>query len=75
VEDTGIGIALEHHALVFEEFRQIEDDFTRRYQGTGLGLPICKRLVAMHGGSIWLKSVPGSGSIFSFTVPLAATCR
>jgi signal transduction histidine kinase/CheY-like chemotaxis protein len=72
VQDSGIGIAPEHHALVFEEFRQVEDDFTRSYQGTGLGLPICKRLVEMHGGTIWLESTPGAGSTFSFTLPLAA---
>jgi signal transduction histidine kinase/DNA-binding response OmpR family regulator len=72
VQDSGIGIAPEHHALVFEEFRQVEDDFTRSYQGTGLGLPICKRLVEMHSGQIWLASTPGVGSTFSFTLPLAA---
>jgi signal transduction histidine kinase/DNA-binding response OmpR family regulator len=70
VQDTGIGIAPEHHELVFEEFRQVEDEFTRGYQGTGLGLPICKRLVEMHGGAIWLESTPGVGSTFSFTIPL-----
>lgn len=73
VQDTGIGIAPEHHALVFEEFRQVEDAFTRSYQGTGLGLPICQRMVELHGGTLWMTSTLGVGSTFSFTLPLAPT--
>ncbi|MBX0330561.1 AAA family ATPase [Oscillochloris sp. ZM17-4] len=71
VQDTGAGIAPEHQTLVFEEFRQIQDDSQPEQQGTGLGLPISKRLVEMHGGHLWLESTPGVGSTFSFTLPLA----
>ncbi|NTV62523.1 MAG: GAF domain-containing protein [Oscillochloris sp.] len=71
VQDTGVGIAPEHQALAFEEFRQIQDDSQPEQQGTGLGLPISKRLVEMHGGRIWLESTPGIGSTFSFSLPLA----
>jgi signal transduction histidine kinase/DNA-binding LacI/PurR family transcriptional regulator/CheY-like chemotaxis protein len=70
VRDTGIGIGAEHHTLVFEEFRQVQGDLTREYQGTGLGLPICKRLVEMHGGTMWLASTSGEGSTFFFTLPI-----
>lgn len=69
VQDTGIGIAPEHQELIFEEFRQMEGDLTRQYQGTGLGLPISRRLVELHSGRMWLESVPGDGSTFFFTLP------
>jgi signal transduction histidine kinase/CheY-like chemotaxis protein len=72
VADTGIGIPLEEQVRVFEEFRQIQDGLSRSYQGTGLGLPISKRLVELHGGRMWLESTPGVGSTFYFTVPVAA---
>jgi signal transduction histidine kinase/CheY-like chemotaxis protein len=71
VQDTGIGIPANQQSLVFEEFRQIEGELSRSYQGTGLGLPISRRLVELHGGRMWLESVPGQGSTFSFTLPLA----
>ncbi len=71
VRDTGIGIAPEHLALIFEEFRQADSDLARAYQGTGLGLPISKGLVEMHGGTMWVESTPGVGSTFSFTLPMA----
>jgi signal transduction histidine kinase/DNA-binding LacI/PurR family transcriptional regulator len=70
VTDSGMGIATEHQALVFEEFRQVEDALHQQ-QGTGLGLPISKRLVELHGGRLWLESRPGEGSTFSFTVPIS----
>lgn len=70
VRDSGIGIAPEHHHLVFEEFRQVDNGLTRLHQGTGLGLPISKRLVEMHGGNMWLESASGEGSTFSFTIPI-----
>jgi signal transduction histidine kinase len=69
VIDSGIGIALEHQALVFEEFRQVQGVLNRQ-QGSGLGLSISKRLVELHGGRIWLESRPGRGATFSFTLPL-----
>jgi PAS domain S-box-containing protein len=71
VKDTGIGIAKEHHALIFEQFRQVDSGSTRKAGGTGLGLPITRRLVEMHGGEIWVESEVGSGSTFNFTIPLA----
>jgi signal transduction histidine kinase/DNA-binding response OmpR family regulator len=70
VQDSGIGIAPDDQALIFEEFRQVQEESTRNYSGTGLGLPISRRLVAMHGGQMWLESTPGVGSTFSFTLPL-----
>ncbi|MBV9788472.1 MAG: response regulator, partial [Chloroflexi bacterium] len=69
VHDTGIGIAPEHLALIFEEFRQVEGDSNRRYEGTGLGLAICRRLIELHGGRIWVESQMDVGSSFFFTLP------
>ena len=69
VTDTGCGISPEHQKLVFERFRQVRD---RKARGTGLGLPIAKRLVELHGGRIALTSVVDQGSTFTFTVPLSA---
>lgn len=73
VEDTGIGIAPEHIAVIFEEFRQVEELLSRRYGGTGLGLPISQRLVELHGGTLTVRSTLGQGSTFSFTMPAAVT--
>ena len=70
IVDTGIGIAPEKHALIFEPFRQADGSTTREFGGTGLGLAICKTLVEVFGGRIWIES-GASGSIFHFTVPLA----
>jgi signal transduction histidine kinase/DNA-binding LacI/PurR family transcriptional regulator len=70
VTDSGMGIAPENQALVFEEFRQVQDA-QHRQQGTGLGLPISKRLVELHGGRIWLESRPGEGATFAFTLPIS----
>jgi signal transduction histidine kinase/CheY-like chemotaxis protein len=72
VADTGIGIPQEEQARVFEEFQQVQDGLSRSYQGTGLGLPISKRLVELHGGQMWLESTPDIGSTFYFTIPVAA---
>jgi signal transduction histidine kinase/CheY-like chemotaxis protein len=69
VRDTGIGIKPEYHEIIFKRFRQVEMDFTRKYGGTGLGLPICKALVEMLGGRIWVESEFGKGSTFHFTLP------
>jgi GAF domain-containing protein/anti-sigma regulatory factor (Ser/Thr protein kinase) len=70
VRDTGIGIAPEDQAVVFEEFRQVGRDGLRKAEGTGLGLTLTKRLVELHGGEIRLESAPGKGSTFSFTLPV-----
>ncbi|MBL7953916.1 MAG: response regulator, partial [Flavobacteriales bacterium] len=71
VTDTGIGIAPERLARVFDEFTQAESDHARRFGGTGLGLTICKRLVEMQGGTITARSEVGQGSSFTFTIPYA----
>ena len=72
ITDTGIGIAPEDHAAVFEQFKQVGGDtLTDKPKGTGLGLPICKEIVEHHGGRIWLESKIGKGSTFSFALPLA----
>jgi len=70
VADTGIGIAPEDQAVVFEEFRQVGRDRMRTAEGTGLGLALTRRFVELHGGEIRLDSTPGQGSTFSFTLPL-----
>ena len=68
VRDTGIGIPREKHQRVFESFSQADSSTTREYGGTGLGLTICARLVALMGGAMTLESAPGEGSAFGFSV-------
>ncbi|HEX9431704.1 MAG TPA: ATP-binding protein [Burkholderiales bacterium] len=70
VKDTGIGIAPEDQAVVFEEFKQVGRDYTRKAEGTGLGLALTKRFVELHGGEISLASHPGKGSTFTVTLPI-----
>jgi two-component system sensor histidine kinase/response regulator len=67
VEDTGIGIPVENQAHIFEAFTQVDGSTTRRFGGTGLGLTICRQLVQMMGGRIWVVSTPARGSAFHFT--------
>ena len=69
VTDSGIGIATDKVAHVFERFTQADSSTTRRFGGSGLGLTICKRLVELMGGRIWVESVIGEGSVFSFVAP------
>jgi signal transduction histidine kinase len=68
VRDTGIGIAPQDIATLFQPFRQVAVGLTRKHEGTGLGLSICRRLVELMGGTIGVESTPGVGSLFSFTV-------
>ncbi|MGB5079764.1 MAG: response regulator [Burkholderiales bacterium] len=70
VSDTGVGIAKEQQAAIFEPFLQADTSTTRVYGGTGLGLTISSRLVQMMGGRIWVESEPGRGSEFHFTARL-----
>jgi signal transduction histidine kinase/CheY-like chemotaxis protein len=70
VSDTGIGIAPEHQALIFQEFSQLDNPLQKKVRGTGLGLPLTKKLTELLGGSISVKSVLGVGSTFSVQLPL-----
>ena len=70
VKDTGIGIAPEDQAAVFEEFKQVGRDYTKKAEGTGLGLALTKRFVELHGGEIRLESALGKGSTFTISLPL-----
>ncbi|WP_096700791.1 PAS-domain containing protein [Magnetospirillum sp. 15-1] len=72
VTDTGIGIEPAAAPALFSEFVQADSSITRRFGGTGLGLSICKKLVEMMGGEIGFDSMPGAGTTFHFTMPLAA---
>jgi PAS domain S-box-containing protein len=72
VSDTGIGVAPDEQASIFEAFHQAGAAAGGMREGTGLGLPITRRLVEEHGGRIWLESEPGRGSRFIFTIPLKA---
>jgi signal transduction histidine kinase len=69
VGDTGVGIASEHHDLIFREFAQVDATPSRPHHGTGLGLTIARKLVELHGGQIWVESALGTGSRFFFTIP------
>jgi signal transduction histidine kinase len=71
VTDTGVGIAPEDQEAIFEEFRQVGSDYARKREGTGLGLALARRLVALHGGKLWVESEPGKGSTFTFTLPVS----
>ena len=71
VNDTGIGIAPDHLAQIFEDFVQVENTFQRRVRGTGLGLALSKKLARLLGGDVAVESVVGQGSTFSVTTPMA----
>lgn len=67
--DSGVGIPEDSLELIFEEFRQVDSQLSRQYSGTGLGLALTKKLVALHGGAIVVKSEVDKGSTFTFTIP------
>jgi len=73
VTDTGIGIRPEDRERIFQEFEQVEMSAERRFEGTGLGLTLARKLVELQGGRIWLESEVGKGSTFSFVLPLRTT--
>ncbi len=75
VSDTGIGISPEDFDLVFERFKQADSSVSRKYGGTGLGLPISKKLATLMGGNIFLSSEPGKGSTFSVLLPIKFTAE
>jgi signal transduction histidine kinase len=70
VSDTGIGIAAEHLGRVFEEFAQVDSPLQRRVKGTGLGLPLSRRLARLLGGDVLVESEVGRGSVFSLVLPI-----
>lgn len=70
VDDSGIGIPEEEHEKIFDRFYQVDHSLQKNYRGVGLGLNITRKLVEMLGGKIWVKSKPGEGSTFYFTIPL-----
>jgi PAS domain S-box-containing protein len=72
VADTGIGIRAEDLGKIFEDFTQVDGSISRKYGGTGLGLPITRRLMQMMGGDITVESVPGEGSTFTMWLPCEA---
>jgi PAS domain S-box-containing protein len=69
VMDTGIGMTAEEIAVALQPFRQVENSLSRRHEGTGLGLPLAKELVEMHGGALHLESVPGHGTTATIVMP------
>lgn len=72
VSDTGIGIPDDKQVLIWQSFQQLDASSDRQYAGTGLGLPITKQLVTLHGGDIRVESVVGEGSSFIFTLPVSS---
>jgi signal transduction histidine kinase len=71
VEDNGVGISPENQEIIFEKFRQVGNTLTDKPAGTGLGLPICRRIIDHLGGKLWVESQVGRGSVFSFLLPAA----
>ena len=75
VSDTGIGIPVERLNSIFNSFEQADTSTTRKYGGTGLGLTICSRLIELMGGRIWVKSTPGTGTVFHFTTAMQVSTQ
>ncbi|WP_321431284.1 PAS domain S-box protein [uncultured Methanolobus sp.] len=72
VTDQGIGIPLNDQLQIFDQFFQLDSSLSRHHEGTGLGLPICKKFVELHNGKIWVESDVGKGSTFEFTIPIGS---
>src|SRR2546426_11399277 len=72
VRDEGLGIPPEALETIFEQYSRVESEAMRNIQGTGLGLPIVRQIVELHGGKVWAESELGKGSVFNVTLPLAA---
>ena len=70
VRDTGPGVSQADQLKIFEEFHQADNSITKQKGGTGLGLAIARRIMELHGGKLWVESDIGSGSTFSFTLPV-----
>jgi len=73
ISDTGMGIPAKELELIFEKFRRSDDQVASAIEGTGLGLAIAREIVEYHGGRIWAESAPGSGSVFTFTLPMKSS--
>ncbi|OOF09641.1 hybrid sensor histidine kinase/response regulator [Salinivibrio sp. PR5] len=73
VEDTGIGIPEDRHEAIFENFTQVDNSYSRSYQGTGLGLPVCRKLLRLMEGDITIRSEENKGTTFVSTVPITFT--
>jgi signal transduction histidine kinase len=75
VMDTGPGIPEQEQARIFEQFHQVDSSLTKAKGGTGLGLAIARQIVEMHGGRIWVESMPGKGATFQMKLPTRAELR
>jgi signal transduction histidine kinase len=75
VSDTGIGIPKDQLSRIFDEYSQVDNPLQRKVRGTGLGLPLCRRLAELLGGNLVVESEPGKGSVFILTLPLAYSFR
>jgi signal transduction histidine kinase len=73
VRDTGVGIAEQEQARIFDSFVQVGQDAERAHEGTGLGLALARAFVELHGGRIWVSSQPGAGSTFGFRLPVQSS--